>query len=288
MLEKFRPTPPRVLRRAFLPAALVLVVGPMLAAILIVAFAPAGADQGPARHVLSHADSIVLVRTGCYGECVPYRLRVTRLGGISFRSAGVDSLRAADRISKLSYAELLRRAERVRFESFPRRIRGSSFCGRMATDFPSAEVRIHVRDTIYAVDDYLGCRPDLQATASAKRLTELRAFEQALDDAADSDRWVDAARAVARERRVAGAILDAHLDSSRAVVWIAGSRNDSGTLLFVNGDARGAAFGLREIAVPAGRVRISMRRNGCRDWDTTVAVRVGAKLVVRYRSPNWR
>jgi serine/threonine-protein kinase len=57
-----------------------------------------------------------------------------------------------------------------------------------------------------------------------------------------------------------------------------------GTVLYVNGAARRTVEGLVDVVVPAGTVRLSLKREGCAaPWDTTITAAAGETVRIGYR-----
>ena len=65
-----------------------------------------------------------------------------------------------------------------------------------------------------------------------------------------------------------------------------GTRSDAPAVLFINGEVQGAISGLQSWPAKAGQVRIEIRAQGCRSWDSTVTVAAGQETRVGYRSPT--
>jgi serine/threonine protein kinase len=65
-----------------------------------------------------------------------------------------------------------------------------------------------------------------------------------------------------------------------------GTRSDVPAVLFINGEAQGAISALTSWPANAGQVRIEIRAQGCRSWDSTVTVTGGQETRVGYRSPT--
>ncbi len=58
----------------------------------------------------------------------------------------------------------------------------------------------------------------------------------------------------------------------------------AGTVLYVNGAARRTIEGLTDVVVPAGTVRLGLRREGCAaPWDTTITAAAGETVRIGYR-----
>jgi hypothetical protein len=148
---------------------------------------PSTGTQPSSSEAQPPADSIVLERTRCYGTCPAYRLSLARSGAVRFRSLDPgDSARvAADTLPPGAFERLEKQAAQIGFDALPDRIMASRLCGGFATDHPGANVTIFRGACAKRVEDYLGCRPGPE---------ELRHFEEAIDSAAGSDRWVRNAR----------------------------------------------------------------------------------------------
>jgi uncharacterized protein DUF6438 len=138
------------------------------------------------------ADSIVLERTMCYGTCPAYRLRLSNRGEIRFesRNPGDESRRAADTVSAGTFRALISRARSIGFFDFPSEIASDSvLCHTRWTDHPTVVVSVFAKAQKKRVEDYLGCYEtrDRQVLPSIARL---RSFEEEIDSALGSSRWV--------------------------------------------------------------------------------------------------
>ncbi len=154
--------------------------------------APEPLDTTPAQSPGPATDSIVLERTLCYGLCPAYRLRLAGTGQVLFESRNPqDSGRtAADTVPPATILTLLREAESLGFFELPDVIADDrQLCPDRATDHHTATVTIYRAAGLKRVEDYRGCyaRRDHSVVPVIGRL---RAFETAIDSAANSGRWV--------------------------------------------------------------------------------------------------
>jgi hypothetical protein len=64
--------------------------------------------------------------------------------------------------------------------------------------------------------------------------------------------------------------------------------NIEGSILFVNDQPHGiiGGRGNQTIELPAGQLRLSLRAEGCTNWDSTVTVRAGERTSVGNRNPR--
>jgi hypothetical protein len=135
--------------------------------------------------------SITLERTACMGTCPAYQLTVNRAGRIAFVSRNsYDNGRSANGLVTSSVLDsLYARAVRVDFFAFPDTLVGNPpFCDSYATDSPTATVTINTNTGKKSVVDYHGCFA--KSPTSKVKLSELRAFEDAIDSLAASTRWI--------------------------------------------------------------------------------------------------
>jgi uncharacterized protein DUF6438 len=130
------------------------------------------------------ADSLVLERTGCFGTCPAYRLRITRSGAVHFRSrefSDTGFIRTAS-IPSDSAQALLTYARLMRFTDLPARIEDSkAYCPSRWTDHPTAIITIYGAGWSKQVVDYYGCWWAPEA---------LRRFEEQLDKTARVSQWL--------------------------------------------------------------------------------------------------
>jgi hypothetical protein len=123
--------------------------------------------------------------------CPAYQLTVNRSGRVSFVSrdpdqrGGTQTARVAPSVLDSLYA----RAVRIGFFALPETLTGNrTFCTRWATDLPGATITINTNAGKKSVDDYHGCLA--KSPEAATQLTELRAFEDAIDTLTGSNRWI--------------------------------------------------------------------------------------------------
>jgi serine/threonine protein kinase len=57
-------------------------------------------------------------------------------------------------------------------------------------------------------------------------------------------------------------------------------------VLYVNGEPRGVIEWLQWWSIPAGTVTLSIQKDGCTPWDSTVVVRPGTRTTIGYRTPS--
>lgn len=131
------------------------------------------------------ADSIVLQRSICFGECPAYRLTVTRKGLVHFESLtpGDSGRRAADSpATDDAFATLAQHVEVSNFLALPDSIATDErFGGACVTDHPTAVVTVYFGARSKRVVDDLGCMWGPAA---------LRDLELRIDQVAHSERWV--------------------------------------------------------------------------------------------------
>jgi hypothetical protein len=119
---------------------------------------------------LMRADSILLERTGCYGFCPQYQLRIAKSGEVLVRTggrvrteSGEDVFRTSAPAQKRSvgpgkFLDLMTAATFLHFLELPDVIeRDARFCPHRWTDHPSAIVTIFFGNQSKRVEDYLGC-----------------------------------------------------------------------------------------------------------------------------------
>ena len=158
------------------------------ATLLLLVTACAGAPSERAA-----ADSLELERTRCYGSCPAYSVTVARNGAVRFETVSGDDGRvtivAADRAPG-ALSGLAAQAERAGFYAFPDVIAADRvLCPDSATDHPTVTVTIHRSEGTKRVADYRGCAA-LASDSLTRALAALRAFEDSVDVAVNTARWV--------------------------------------------------------------------------------------------------
>ena len=158
------------------------------------------ADTTPAKHPTAKltvdttlrpykADSIVLQRSLCFGECPAYRVAVARNRRIHFESLtpGDSGRKAADSLATdEAFTTLAQHVFTTGFVALPDSIETDErFGGYCFTDNPTAVVTVYFGARSKRVVDYLGCRWGPAA---------LRELEQRIDQVSGSQRWVRRAR----------------------------------------------------------------------------------------------
>ncbi len=163
----------------------------------IVACSPRPArDSSPASEVLQ-ADSIVLERTLCYGNCPAYRLRLSSGGDVVFRSQnpGDEARVHSDTLPADGFSFLMAMADRIGFFDLPDRIDEPDpvWCPDHATDHPTYIGTIFSPTGRKRVVYYTGCYSGVGEHTVLESLGRLRQFYAAIDSVAGSSRWVRAA-----------------------------------------------------------------------------------------------
>jgi hypothetical protein len=117
------------------------------------------------------ADTIIsLQRTSCFGPCPVYTVTIVRVVG-----------RQSARIDMAVVAKLLAHAERIHFfdmRNAYRAVENPDGSTTVVTDLPTKIVTVTVNRRTKRVEDYVGA-PDA-----------LEKFEEAIDEAAGTQRWV--------------------------------------------------------------------------------------------------
>lgn len=129
-----------------------------------------GIPRAEAQPSLLRADSILLERTGCFGFCPQYQVRMAKSGEILVRSgvrvrteSGADIFQTSGPAQRRSvrpddFLHLMTIAAFLHFLELPDVIEDDiRFCAHRMTDHPSAIVTIFFGRQSKRVDDYLGC-----------------------------------------------------------------------------------------------------------------------------------
>ncbi len=162
-----------------------------LGALAIFACAPSVGKSDNATTQTS-TDSLVLERTVCFGFCPAYRLRLSSADEVRFESHNRgDSARvASDTVARGTYATLISRARKIGFYDLPAEIlKDSALCHNRATDHPTVITTIYSGASTKQVSDYHGCFETVEHEVLAP-IQKLRAFENEIDSAVHSSRWV--------------------------------------------------------------------------------------------------
>ena len=133
---------------------------------------------------VENADSLVLERTGCFGTCPAYRVRITRSGAVLFRSRELSDTSRIETASipSDSAQALFTYARLIRFTDLPGRIEDSkAYCPSRWTDHPTALLTIYGAGWSKQVVDYYGCWWAPEA---------LRRLEDQVDKTARVGRWM--------------------------------------------------------------------------------------------------
>ena len=152
---------------------------PRLLAVIAIVIG-SGISRAEAQPSLLRADSILLERTGCFGFCPQYQVRIAKSGEILVRTggrvrleSGADSFQTSGPAQKRSvkpdeFLHLMTIAASLHFLELPDVIEDDiRFCAHRMTDHPSAIVTIFFGKQSKRVDDYLGCE---WAPAGLRRL----------------------------------------------------------------------------------------------------------------------
>jgi len=131
-------------------------------------------------------DTIVLVRTACFGRCPAYELVVPRGAPVRVEGDRDRARRAAGRVVPDSVLDALaRQAAAGGFYALPARTSDDDrLCRMRATDQPSVTVRIVQGHTRTEVVDYLGCYVSIDPPRRDPALVALGALAAAIDSVA--------------------------------------------------------------------------------------------------------
>jgi len=137
------------------------------------------------------ADSLVLVRTRCFGFCPAYHLSLRADGSVTFVSLVPrdSNLTFLDSIAPDKVTWLVQQADRIGLAKLPPVIaEDSTLCTVRATDHPTVTVALYRPGMTTRVVDYRGCYagPDLSVATS---LARLRRFTGQIDSVARTARW---------------------------------------------------------------------------------------------------
>ncbi len=160
---------------------------------LLLALAGDLSSQVPAK-ALTQIDSVILVRTGCLGDCPAYRLSVPANGRILFVSQHASD--ASRSLTQPTTNAMLQRIERVladeHFASLPEMHVGiGPYCRVIRTDHPSISVTLY-RERLRISRSYnLGCGGDGTTDGSPlPYLRSLSAIADSIDAIAAKAEWI--------------------------------------------------------------------------------------------------
>lgn len=131
-------------------------------------------------------------RTGCFGECPQYEVRIRADGSMQWSG---DMYVAAEggrtsTFERAAFVELWRSLAVVPWHELPATEPsfGSDMCHRRATDMPTVHVRVGAGGFAYRVHDYQGCDGN-------DALKDFRTIEDRIDALAGTARWIHGAAA---------------------------------------------------------------------------------------------
>ena len=131
-------------------------------------------------------DSIVLMRTPCFGPCPIYRLRLGSTGQVTFD----DGRAIRDSVPPSVMDSLVAHARALGLRSLPDTIdRGSPHCRDYATDHPG------IRLSFYGVEPrhmhyYTGCYTGGGVHAGSGAMQAVKRFAARMDTLAGATRWI--------------------------------------------------------------------------------------------------
>ena len=133
-------------------------------------------------------DSVVLERSGCYGGCVPYRLRIGPGATVEYEShyRPDRGLVVVDTVGDWVMDSVYAHAVRAAFWDLPDRIPESPLCPGIQTEHSVVTVTLYGQEHKQVVD-YLGC-------PATEGLRALRRFTSRIDTLAGSHRWISPLR----------------------------------------------------------------------------------------------
>jgi hypothetical protein len=139
---------------------------------------------------------IELSRSGCYGWCPSYSVSIDGNGEVNYEGGSFVSIPGKQKahISPAAVAELLEKFRTANFLGLK-----NSYTGRV-TDNPTYGLTLTLGDTKKSVRDYVGGYAGMPSA-----VTE---FEMAVDQTADTARWVTSSPATIEAMREAGIALD--------------------------------------------------------------------------------
>lgn len=146
--------------------------------------APAIAPESGGSAARSAAvDSLVLMRTRCFGTCPAYRVTLRPNGEVRFRQSWPDSLpEHRGTITPAQFNALVAGADAAGFWALPTLIAETpAVCGMFRTDAPTTVVGVYGAARTHVVEDYEGCTREPAA---------LRAWEARIDSVAGVSRWL--------------------------------------------------------------------------------------------------
>ena len=141
------------------------------------------AGQTPPQPDVPSDTLISLQRTSCFGPCPVYTVTIDARGTVRYEGEKFVRVvgRQTARIDRSLVAKLLAHAERIHFfdmRNAYRTIENPDGSTTMVTDLPTKIVTVTMNRRTKRVEDYVGA-PDA-----------LNAFEEAIDQAAGTQRWV--------------------------------------------------------------------------------------------------
>ena len=130
-------------------------------------------------------DTIVLVRTRCFGQCPAYELVIPRGGPVLVRGDRERAARAVARVPDAVLDSLGRQALAGGFFALPYSTSGDAdVCPVRATDHPTVTVRLVQGRQRTEVEHYAGCYTSARPQRMAPAARALLALADAIDAAA--------------------------------------------------------------------------------------------------------
>lgn len=133
-------------------------------------------------------------RSPCFGFCPAYRLSVAAGGRLHFESRSPDDSgrTTVDSLPPAAAARLLAEAECAGLDTMPELVtRDPRLCQAPVTDAPTVTVAVYgPGDRTRRVVDETGCEAVPDSGGAAGTLARWRAYEDAIDSAARSPRWL--------------------------------------------------------------------------------------------------
>jgi len=130
---------------------------------------------------------ITLERTGCYGTCPIYKLKIYDDGKVEYEGTEFVKRKgkAESRITTDALQDLAREFEKIDYFKLDDNYGGESRnCPESWTDYPTAITSLNWKDQKKTVRHYHGCR-------GSAVLEQLTALEDKIDKTVNTKRWIE-------------------------------------------------------------------------------------------------
>jgi hypothetical protein len=127
--------------------------------------------------------SLSMIRSGCYGRCPIYDLKIQPDGKVLFEGRFWTEIKgkAEDTITAKQFEQLISEIEKAKFFSLESAYNyDSNNCPSTATDFPSVKLYIKLDGKEKTIDHYLGCLEENRENTPKSNSDKMRVSDEDL------------------------------------------------------------------------------------------------------------